>query len=693
MSADTNPTDPLDPDDEDSFSKADDTLTAEMFPDAPPATTTEPAPDKPPPPEPMPADPVPADPVPADPAPVAAPARPTADPKAKSDGAYRVLARKYRPTNFDTLIGQESLVRTLTNAMKAGRIAQAFILTGVRGVGKTTTARIVAKALNCVGPDGKGGPTAAPCGVCANCTAIAEDRHVDVLEMDAASRTGVDDIRELIDGVRYRPVSARFKVYILDEVHMLSKNAFNALLKTLEEPPEHMTFIFATTEIRKVPVTILSRCQRFDLRRVPAEKLIAHYAGIAEQENVTVEPEALAMIARAADGSVRDGLSILDQAIALSDGPVTAERVRDMLGLANRERIYDLFEAVMAGEAATALDIVGRLYDGGADPVVVIQDLMEVCHWSTRSKLVPGLAEDPTTPELERTRGAPLAARLSMASLARAWQLLMKGLGEVQNAPSPIQAAEMVLIRLLHVSDLPTPGDLVKKLAEAGTNVPTSAPPAESAAPSPSTPAAAAAPVTAATPAPSADAPTASIASGAVPNATAAAQPARAEAPPEEPNPSSFGGVLALLEKRREAIVLSHLKRNVHLVRFETGRIDIRPTDDAPKNIHGRLGELLTAWTGNRWIVSISNEPGEPTVAERERQARQARHNRAERDPLVQAVKQAFPSARVVQVRNLDDDTVDPIQNDDPDGEAAGSDDGPPVDPEDPGFDPDFLPN
>ena len=389
--------------------------------------------------------------------------------------AYRVLARKYRPQTFAELIGQEAVVRTLGNAIATGRIAHAFILTGVRGVGKTTTARIIARALNCVGKDGSGGPTVAPCGECVHCRSIAEDRHVDVIEMDAASRTGVDDIRELTDGVRYRPVSARNKIYIIDEVHMLSKNAFNALLKTLEEPPPAVVFVFATTEIHKVPVTVLSRCQRFSLRRVPAEMLIEHYRRVAEAEGVAVEPAALALIARAADGSVRDGLSLLDQAIALSGGNVAEAAVRDMLGVADRGQVFDLLEMVLRGDAAAALAQFDRLYQEGADPALVLQDLLDLAHFLTRLKLAPEAGAGDPIAEGDRERARPLAEKLSMPSLARVWQMLLKGLSEVQEAPSPIQAAEMVLIRLAYVADLPVPAELVRSLQSCGGAKPSGA--------------------------------------------------------------------------------------------------------------------------------------------------------------------------------------------------------------------------
>ncbi|MBT3307754.1 MAG: DNA polymerase III subunit gamma/tau, partial [Alphaproteobacteria bacterium] len=371
-------------------------------------------------------------------------------PSTETGAAYQVFARKYRPSTFADLVGQDAMVRTLTNAIQSDRLAQAYILTGVRGIGKTSTARIIARALNCIGEDGAGGPTAEPCGVCENCTAIAEDRHVDVLEMDAASRTGVDDIREVIDGVRYRPTSARFKIYIIDEVHMLSRHAFNALLKTLEEPPEHVKFVFATTEIRKVPVTVLSRCQRFDLRRVDMETLKAHFASIAETESAKVSDGALHLIARAADGSVRDGLSLLDQAISHADSggeEIGEDEVRAMLGLADRSRSFELLESVMAGDVAPALDLLDQLYKEGADPLAVLEDLLEITHWLTRIKVTPAAADGPDVPEIERVRGRDIEGRLTMTALARAWQMLLKGLGEVRQAPSPIQAAEMILVR------------------------------------------------------------------------------------------------------------------------------------------------------------------------------------------------------------------------------------------------------
>jgi len=593
--------------------------------------------------------------------------------------AYRVLARKYRPVTFAELIGQEAMVRTLTNAMASGRLAHAFILTGVRGVGKTSTARIIARALNCIGPDGTGGPTIEPCGVCEHCRAIIEDRHIDVIELDAASRTRVDEMREVIDGVHYKPVSARFKVYIIDEVHMLSRHAFNALLKTLEEPPEHVTFIFATTEIRKVPVTVLSRCQRFDLRRLHQEELAAYFAEIAGKEGVRIEERALAMIARAADGSVRDGLSLLDQAIAHAgtpgdEGPqVTAEAVRDMLGLADRAQTLDLFDQVMAGRIDEALALLAEMYRAGADPLVVLQDLLELTHWLTRLKIVKEAAESAAVSETERRRGREMAEKLAMADLARTWQMLLKGLGEVQQAPQPLVAVEMLLVRLAYAAELPSPAELVKEIvaAEGGAApAPTSTADGGAQASAPAAPAAAERPPAAAPrPSPAAPqngpmgAPRAALApepQEPEPEPEPAPQPdtaPQAQAEPEAepaaqaPAPESFPDVVALFDERREPIIATHLRSDVHLVRFEPGRIEFRPGASAPADLASRLGARLSEWTGRRWVVSVSGEPGAPTLAEAAAADRVARHQEAALHPLVKRALELFPGAEITDVR------------------------------------------
>ena len=557
--------------------------------------------------------------------------------------AYRVLARKYRPSTFAELIGQEGMVRTLSNAIATGRVAHAFILTGVRGVGKTTTARILARALNCIGADGTGGPTAEPCGRCPQCLAIAGDRHVDVIEMDAASRTGVDDIRDLTEGVRYRPVSGRYKIYIIDEVHMLSKNAFNALLKTLEEPPPDVKFIFATTEIHKVPVTVLSRCQRFSLRRVPVEMLIRRYQQIAEAEGVEIGPAALALIARAADGSVRDGESLLDQAIALSAGRIEEAGVRDMLGIADRGLVFDLFESVLRGDAPAALTLLDGLYQSGADPLAILQDLLDLSHFLTRLKLAPAAGAGDPIVEGDRERARPLSEKLAMPVLARVWQMLLKGLEEVQVAPSPIQAAEMVLVRLAYVADLPAPAELVRSIAVPAGPVPgrgngattNSNPPA----PLPTT-----------RPAP----PTDSLSSG--PSAASAlcvtAESLQSRNDPTlDPVPQSFGEVVALCDKRREALLRSHLCSHVHLVHFEPGRIEFRPAAGAPRDLANRLGELLREWTGIRWMISVSEAVGEPTLRQQEEGRDRDLRNEVASHPLVQAVLETFPGATITAVR------------------------------------------
>jgi DNA polymerase III subunit gamma/tau len=564
-------------------------------------------------------------------------ALPVVAPPPVHTAAYRVLARKYRPTNFDDLIGQEAMVRTLRNAFSIGRVAHAFMLTGVRGVGKTTTARIIARALNCTGPDDMGGPTADPCGVCGNCLAILAEREPDVFEMDAASRTGVDDVREIIEVSRSRPMKIRTKVFIIDEIHMLTRNAFNALLKTLEEPPPHVKFVFATTEIRKVPITVLSRCQRFDLRRVRVSELHALFARIAEKEGVAIEPAALDLIARAADGSVRDGLSMLDQAIAQvegvvseagsAEGVISASQVAEMLGQADRDAVFDLMEAVMGGKPAAALAITDRAYERGADLGTMLRDLLELLHTVTRLKSVPGLRDSAELPETERTRGAVIADRLSVPALARAWQMLLKGVGEVETAPDRRAAAEMVLVRLCHVSDLPPPGELVRRLSAGG------------------------------------GAPVAARAFAEVPSggggggsALAVAVPLMEPPVPAGPRLESFRDVAVLVREKREAVLHGKLLHSVHLVRFAPPVIEMRTEPDAPRDLAPRLAAILSEATGVRWTIALSTAQGEPTLAEQGNAADVARREEAAEHPLIRAIMAAFPGARIDSVSDSNAD-------------------------------------
>ena len=579
---------------------------------------------------------------------------------------YRVLARKYRPASFDDLIGQDAMVRTISNAFESGRIPQAWILTGVRGVGKTTTARILARALNYELPDGSvTGPAINMPVVGVHCQAIIESRHIDVLEMDAASHNSVEDVRQINDAIRYAPVSARYKVYILDEVHMLSGAAFNALLKTLEEPPPHAKFIFATTEIRKVPVTVLSRCQRFDLRRVDAALLVKHLGGIAAKEKIEAEPAALALIARAAEGSVRDALSLFDQGIAHAAGPVRAEDVRQMLGLADRVRVVDLFEALMKGDVAAALKELREQYDIGADPGVVLSDLAEFTHFVTRVKVVPAVADDVSLSEAERVRGRAFAAQLSMRVLSRTWQMLLKGVGEVQASGRPVAAAEMVLVRIAYAADLPTPDEVVRALGTEG------AAPARPQGNGGTTQA----PAQAMTP--RYDAPRGS------PRSSAAVSPRLADDPVAELNApaaaptltiGSFEALIALVQEKRDISMKMALERDVRLVRCEDGQLEVALEKSAPKTLVHDLQRKLTAWTGKRWMVVVSQEQGAPTMREmasdREAELKRSVLN----DPLVQAVMKKFPGATLGTVTQKGKDQDD--AGDAPlDGPADGEDD------------------
>ena len=516
----------------------------------------------------------------------------------KSDEAspYRVLARKYRPQTFAELIGQDAMVKTLGNAIERGRIAHAFLLTGVRGVGKTSTARLVAKALNCVGPDGQGGPTIEPCGVCEPCRAIAEGRHIDVIEMDAASHTGVDDVREIIEAVRYASVSARYKIYIIDEVHMLSKSAFNALLKTLEEPPAHVKFLFATTEVNKVPVTVLSRCQRFDLRRIPAEKLAEHFAHVARAEAVEVEEEALHAIARAAEGSARDGLSILDQAIAHGEGRVSAEQVRDMLGQADRGRVRRLLETLLGGDVTAALAQLDEAHALGIEPGSLIRGLMESLHAVTRAKA--GARADLLQSAEEREAAADLAARLSWGSLHRLWQLLLKGLEDVRIAPDPLEAATMALLRLIHAADMPDPSALAAMLA--GGIVPTAAPAA----------------------------PTSTASPGA-----------------EARLPTDFPALVDAIEKQGKQLLGVQLRDHVGLVSFAPGEIILKPLKPLGAEFGRDLAAAARQATGQSWDVRLTDEGGAPSMQQQEIMAEERMRAAVLEEPNIKALLEEFPEA------------------------------------------------
>ena len=598
---------------------------------------------------------------------------PGLDGEASSNGSYRVLARKYRPATFDDLIGQDAMVRTVSNAFEAARIPQAWILTGVRGVGKTTTARILARALNFELPDGSiTGPAIRMPVIGLHCQAIMESRHIDVIEMDAASHNGVDDVRQINDAIRYAPVSARYKVYILDEVHMLSTQAFNALLKTLEEPPPHAKFIFATTEIRKVPITILSRCQRFDLRRVDAGLLVTHLQAIAGKEAIEVEPEALALIARAAEGSVRDALSLLDQAIAHAAGSVQAEHVRQMLGLADRARVIDLFEALMRGDIAAALNELRAQYDIGADPAVVLADLAEFTHFVTRVKVVPSVADDPSLIEIERARGRACAEKLSMRVLSRTWQMLLKGMAEVAAAGRPLAAAEMVLVRIAYAADLPTPEDVIRSLDENGQVSRVQAP------------APAASPAAAASPprfeAPRFEASRVETSRGGPRAALAPSSDPSARLPAAEPSAPAlvvgrFEDLIALAAQKRDLGVKLALERDVRLVRCEDGRLEIGLQQSAAKTLVNDLARKFSQWTNRRWMVVVSAEQGEATVKS-QNETRQAELKTGVRaDPLVQAVLARFPGAEIVDVRKGEMPLVAP-PDDAGDGPELASDEG-----------------
>ena len=562
------------------------------------------------------------------------------------DTGYQVLARKYRPETFADLVGQDAMVRTLKNAFEADRIAQAFIMTGIRGTGKTTTARIIAKGMNCIGLDGNGGPTTEPCGECEHCRAIIEGRHVDVLEMDAASRTGVNDIREIIDSVAYRAASARYKIYIIDEVHMLSTSAFNALLKTLEEPPAHVKFIFATTEIRKVPVTVLSRCQRFDLRRIDPEDMMGLLRKIATAEGAQIADDALALITRAAEGSARDATSLLDQAISHGAGETTADQVRAMLGLADRGRVLDLFDLIMRGDAAGALGELSAQYADGADPLAVLRDLAEVAHWVSVVQITPDAADDPTIGPDEQARGREMAALLPTRVLTRTWQMLLKALEEVAMAPNAMMAAEMAVIRMTHLADLPTPEQLVKKLRDTPPIPPVGPGPGQNSGPSSGMAAPRA-------PSPSQATSTTMMTSGPMSGGPTAAlatdlDAALARFP-------TFDHVVDLIRANRDVKLLVEVETGVQLVSYQPGRIEFCPTDSAPQDLAQRLGSALQRWTGNRWGVSVVSDGGAPTIAAKRDAADLELKEKAAHHPMVQAVQAVFPGATITDIRTIED--------------------------------------
>jgi DNA polymerase-3 subunit gamma/tau len=565
--------------------------------------------------------------------------------------AYQVLARKYRPETFADMVGQDAMVRTLKNAFEADRIAHAFVMTGIRGTGKPTTARIIAKGMNCIGADGNGGPTTEPCGVCEHCTSIMEGRHVDVMEMDAASRTGVGDIREIIESVHYAATSARFKIYIIDEVHMLSTSAFNALLKTLEEPPEHVKFIFATTEIRKIPVTVLSRCQRFDLRRIEPEVMLGLMKRIADSENAQISDDAMALIVRAGEGSARDAISLLDQAIAHGAGETTADQVRAMLGLADRGRVLDLFYMIMRGQADKALQELSGQYADGADPMAVLRDLAEITHWVSVIKISPEAADDPTVSPDERERGKAAAADLPMRAMTRMWQMLLKAMEEVAAAPNAMMAAEMAIIRLTHVADLPSPEELIKKLQND---------------PQPPAPSGGAGGVPMGG---SIGGGTSGQTVGGTTNGgpTAVIQGGAATALAVEPDVAAlarferFEHVLELIRARRDMKLLTDVENYVRVVKYSPGRLEFQPADGAPNDLAPRLAKRLQDWTGARWGMSLVNEGGGATIAEQNAEARDDLHAKVHAHPLVQATLLAFPDAEIRDVRTLEQMAADGI--------------------------------
>lgn len=618
---------------------------------------------------------------------------------ATQDGAYRVLARKYRPKTFEDLVGQEPMVQTLENAFDTGRIAQAWMLTGVRGVGKTTTARILARGLNYEVPGVADRPTVKLDQEGTHCKAIMEGRHVDVIEMDAASHTGINDIREIIDASRYRPATARYKVYIIDEVHMLSNAAFNGLLKTLEEPPEHVKFIFATTEIRKVPITVLSRCQRFDLRRIDQSKLIGLLKRISDAEGIQISDEALMLIARAGEGSARDSLSLLDQAMAHGGGAIEAGDLRQMLGLADRARVIDLFGHLMSGDIEKALAELQAQYDVGADPAIVLTDLADFTHLVTRMKVAPKAADEASVTEAERARGREFAEKISVRLLSRAWQILLKGVQEVQAASKPLAAADMVLVRLAYAVDLPDPGDLMAQIKNGqnplvGAAAPRGTAPsggsgdpgggggtAMAVAASHGSGPAGSGPTMQARPVQALGRPQLAAIEGGIPKSDT--QPMAAPEPQVQAEPAyslkNLHDCVALASEKRDIPMKVAIQRQMRLVKFEPGKIEIQPTEDAPADIAGEFGRKLLEWTGQRWFVVVSRNQGRPTIHEEQEANQQQLLSDAKSHPTVAALLSAFPGAKVVDVKvqvSEEDEAAlaDPMVSDPLLGEALGDD-------------------
>ena len=577
-------------------------------------------------------------------------------PLTNSKVPYRVLARQYRPQKLSELVGQDILVKTLAQGIERNRLPHAFLLHGIRGVGKTTTARILAKALNCLGENGQGGPTPDPCGVCDSCTAILEDRHMDVLEMDAASRTGVDDVREVIEAARYKAVNGRYKIYIIDEVHMLSKSAFNALLKTLEEPPPHVKFIFATTEIRKVPETVLSRCMRFDLKRIDPQVLFDHFNAIMAKEGLTIEEEALSLIVRAADGSVRDGLSLLDQAIALSEAAIVTATIRDMLGLIDRGLVFTLLGALLQGQVGEALAQVRDLYSRGGDPVVLMEDLLDLVYWLTCLKTAPQLQQDVTWPESDRRQGAEMIKTLTLPALMRVWQVLHKGYEEVSRSPLPSKAAEMVLVRVGYLSDLPQADDLLASLQGAPRPSPALSSVVAEGFKNPSS---------ASTQSSSATSPT----RGEVPNTSVyptsllvgevdCEQREQAgeglKKPQTEPivdaestMPATFPALLEMLKGAKEPILYSNILQDIHLVSYAPGSMTVRLADMASKALPTQLRQVLEKMTGQSWTVDVTTEGGDPTHVQQKKAEHDEKVKISQEHPLVKALTESFPGATV----------------------------------------------